>query len=106
MLGLVGKGAREAVSVGRVHVAVVYGVCCVHLVVAAPDRIGMQRQLAEYVERHADVQLFAGDAERVRSLLDEEAVEEAVRVYFACVGERWDREWLEERVLQLVPGAA
>lgn len=63
--------------------------------------MGLQRQLADYVERHADAQLSECNADLVHSLLDKEAIEEAVQLYFARVGERWDQEWLEETIVPL-----
>ena len=72
--------------------------------VAAPDGIRftttaetrdeLVSRLADYVRENARVQLWPGDALRVRAFLHLGDLEAAVAHYFARVGERWDEEWL------------
>ena|SRR5215207_3612714 len=50
--------------------------------------------IAEFVARNANVLLWGKDATRVQRLLRTGHAETAIEHYFACVGERWDNQWL------------
>jgi hypothetical protein len=51
-------------------------------------------RIAEYVRCRVDTQLWPMHATRVRGLLDDGHTGVAVSLYFECVGQRWDEEWL------------
>lgn len=51
-------------------------------------------RLGEYVRDNARYQLCPGDADRVLALLAADRAQDAVDLYFAATGERWDREEL------------
>jgi len=76
------------------HTAVVHAPDGVRFVAAAASRHALMRRIADYVRRHADERLWASDAPRVHELLAAAAHEEAVELYFALVGQRWDEEWI------------
>jgi hypothetical protein len=76
------------------HTAIVYALDGVRLIAAAASRHALMRRVAEYVRRQAGEMLWANDARRVDQLLAERAHEEAVELYFALVGQRWDEEWI------------
>jgi len=76
------------------HVAVVHGTDQVTLVTVAPSRAGLDDQLAEYASRHAGERLWPEDADRVTRLVEGGQRREAVELYFARVGRRWDEERL------------
>ena len=61
---------------------------------AAESREASLRQVAEFVRGRLDTRLWPGDAAEVRALLDGGRYDAAVARYFACVGRRWDEEWL------------
>jgi hypothetical protein len=82
------------VSTSGLHTAVVYAPDGVRLVAAAPSRRALIRRIADYVERHANETLWPNDTRLVHQLLAEAAHEQAVELYFALVGERWDEEWI------------
>jgi hypothetical protein len=46
------------------------------------------------VERNVGDRLWANDAARVRLLLENGAHADAIELYFALVGQRWDDEWI------------
>jgi hypothetical protein len=76
------------------HTALVYALDGVRFVAAASSRRALMRRVAEYVQRQAGEMLWEGDARRVDQLLVGAAYEEAVELYFALVGKRWDEEWI------------
>jgi hypothetical protein len=76
------------------HTALVYALDGVRFVATAASRRALMRRVAHYVERHADDALWANDASRVRRLLEDGAHEEAIELYFALAGQRWDDEWI------------
>ena len=57
-------------------------------------RAALIEAIAEYVARNANFLLWAPDARRVHRLLRAGQAEAAVEHYFACVGDRWDNQWL------------
>jgi hypothetical protein len=85
-----------------VHVAVVLATDGVRAIVAATTRDRLFAGLADYVARAAADRLWPADARRTQTLLAVGAHEAAVAHYFASVGARWDEEWLELRVLELL----
>lgn len=96
---LFAAGADESTPV---HVAVVLSADGVRAVVAATTRDRLFAGLADYVARAAADRLWPADARRTRTLLAVGANEAAVAHYFDSVGERWDKEWLELRALELL----
>ena len=76
------------------HTGIVYALDGARFVAAAASRRALMRRLAGYVGRHAEQRLWPDDARRVQNLLAEAAHEEAVELYFALVGERWEEEWI------------
>lgn len=77
-----------------VYVAVVQaaGAICHICVAATAERLA--RRLGNYVRRNATYQLWPADAERVLGLLAADRAQDAVDLYFASTGQRWDREEL------------
>ncbi len=84
---------------GMMHVGIVHGVSGIHFVAAADSHAALVREVAGYVRRQAEVQLYASDAAAVTELLERSDDAGAVRVYFDRVGARWDREWLTSDVV-------
>ncbi len=76
------------------HVAVVHTVGVVRLITAASSRAALTKRLADYARQHAGNQLWARDARRLRRLCAAKQFDQAIELYFASVGERWDEEWL------------
>jgi hypothetical protein len=76
------------------HTAFVYAFDGVRFTASARSRRALMERLADYVRRHAGDRLWPQDARRVDQLLDGGAHEEAVELYFAVVGQRWDEEWV------------
>lgn len=73
-----------------VHLAVIHGPDEIYDLVAARNREAMVARLAERLQEDADLQLFRPDADRFRALIEEGRHEEAVEMYFARVGRKWD----------------
>lgn len=98
-----GLAAPPTQDGGRVpvHVAVVQSGGRICHLVADTSSDGLTRQLAEYVRHSAGYQLWPRDSDRVASLLSSGHAEEAVELYFARTGERWDREELVVRPVLL-----
>ena len=86
--------AVDGAFIAASHTALVYALDGVRFVATATSRRVLMRRVAHYVERNADERLWANDASRVRLLLANGEHEEAVELYFALVGERWDEEWI------------
>ena len=84
------------------YVAAVAAPDGIRFTATAASRAELVSRLADYVREHARVQLWPGDALRVRALLHLGNLEGAVAHYFARVGERWDEEWLV--AAQVEPG--
>jgi hypothetical protein len=76
------------------HTALVYALDGLRFVATAASRRTLIRRLADYVERRTSDSLWPADARQVEMLLAHGAEEEAVELYFALVGKRWDEEWL------------
>jgi hypothetical protein len=100
----VGTAARGAVP-GGLHVGIVHGVRRIHFVAAGESRTALLRGMAEYVATQVELQLYPEDAREINLLLDDGALEEAVRLYFERIGARWDREWLEGATVAVFTGA-
>ena len=75
-----------------IHAAVVHTSDGVRFFAAESSAAGLTASLAEYVETNAADQLWPDDAERVKHLIGQDMLLDAIEVYFACVGERWDVE--------------
>jgi hypothetical protein len=82
-------------------VGIVHGERCVHFVAVAETRAALHGRIAEYIRSHADTQLYAEDARIVSQLLERAEVQRAIRYYFDRVGDRWDREWLNEATVDM-----
>jgi hypothetical protein len=76
------------------HVAVVHAADGVRVVMAEGSRASLLLRLAEYVRGRAPHALWPDEAERVRRALAAGRRREAIEVYFAEVGRRWDAEVL------------
>jgi EmrB/QacA subfamily drug resistance transporter len=61
---------------------------------ASASDVELMRRLTKYLLPRSDYQLGADPTRRFRELASRGAWKEAVAVYFAAVGERWDREAL------------
>jgi hypothetical protein len=66
---------------------------------AAHSSDAVAEALAAYIHGQADILLWPADAQRVRGLLEAGETEEAISVYFARVGERWERERLRREAV-------
>jgi hypothetical protein len=93
-------GPPGAGDLPALHVAVVHTANAVHLVTAATSRAALTDRLSDYVRRRAGSQLWPNDARRLRRLLAKGQLDEAIELYFASVGERWDEERLVTSVVQ------
>lgn len=76
------------------HVAVVHTRATICHICVAPTVEELVVHLGEYVRDNAPYQLWPADAERVLDLLGAGRAQDAVDLYFAAVGQRWDREEL------------
>lgn len=92
-----GTGSVEA----PVHAAVVCSVNEVLFIAAASTPEALRERVAEYVRENAEPALFPGDARRVLALLDRGQAGAAIEQYFACVGRRWDAEYLHLRPVRV-----
>lgn len=89
----------------ELYAAVVHTIEDVQLLTAGTSLEEVTGHLARYVGAKADHMLWPRDGQRVRRLLDEGRESEAGELYFARVGERWEREYLKiERVGTSDPG--
>jgi hypothetical protein len=86
-----------------VHIAVVYAIDGVRLVSAGESQEAVAARLAEYVGEQAEHALRPDGAARIRALLRGGSPWEAVQLYFARVGERWDREYLQIQRVEVAP---
>jgi hypothetical protein len=75
-------------------VAIVYAHDGVRFVAAGLSRSALVSPLASYVMEQARLQLWPEDASRIEQLLSDGAPQGAIDLYFAAVGNRWDKEWL------------
>ncbi len=86
--------AEDGGGVSPPHSAFVYALDGVRFVATAASRRALVRRVAYYVERNVGDRLWANDAARVRLLLENGAHADAIDLYFALVGQRWDDEWI------------
>jgi hypothetical protein len=94
-LSLIARGSREHTGhVAFACVAAVVAIDGVRFATAARTRAELFHELATYVRGRAHEQLWPGEALIVEGLLGSGDECSAVERYFACVGERWDEEWL------------
>lgn len=77
-----------------VYVAVVHAAGMICHICAATTTEQLAARLGAYVRVNATYQLWPSDAERVLDLLGAGRAQDAVDLYFAAVGLRWDREEL------------
>jgi len=84
-----------------VHLAVIHGPHEIHGVVAARDRKTLLARLAQRLQEDVQLQLFPADAQRFRTLVGEDQLEEALRLYAAKVGRKWDPVRLRVEVVEL-----
>lgn len=81
-------------------VAIVHSTDGVHLVTTGPEDAALA-EVGEYVRCRAEYQLWSEDAAQLSWLLEQGRVKDAVELYFERVGERWDREYLVVRPVDL-----
>ena len=74
-------------------VAIVHSSDGIHLVTTGPEDAAFA-EVGDYVRCRAEHQLWPDDAARLMTLLEQGRVRDAVDLYFARVGDRWDREYL------------
>jgi hypothetical protein len=84
----------------ELHVAAVFAHDGIRLLTASHSEAGVTERLAAYIQGQADLLLWPGDARRVRALLEVGDTEEAIDLYFARVGERWEREHLHREGIE------
>lgn len=82
------------------HVAVVYAVDGIRFLTAARSAEELMGKVAAYIEENVEYLLRPEDSVRVRALLAEARVPDAVTVYFERVGERWEREYLRTEIVE------
>jgi hypothetical protein len=75
--------------------AIVHSAGGVRFVATGPCPDALSVRLAGYVRGRCDDVLWADAAQRVRALLDDGKLPEAIALYFKRTGERWDRERLD-----------
>lgn len=97
---------RSPAGSGTYFVAVVHAADGIRLAVAAESRLEVVRRLAEYARRRAAHALRPDHARHLRALLARGELEGAVEVYFALVGQRWDKEWLVTTAVTSEDGAS
>jgi hypothetical protein len=83
-----------------VHVAAVYALDGIRFLTAAPSAQELLERLAMHVKQNADVLLWPEDAANVLCLLEQGEQHAAVDLYFARVGQRWEREVLRTEVVE------
>lgn len=77
--------------------ALVSGPDGVHFSTTAISPDARSADLAAYIRGRCDYTLWPASARSVRRLLDAGRVDDAIAMYFAEVGSRWDEERLELR---------
>jgi hypothetical protein len=85
--------ADSALSAGAL-VAVVCGPDGVRYTASGADQPEVVSRLLAYVGERCEDVLWPSDAREVRRLIAAGQDQDAVELYFATVGERWDAEWL------------
>jgi len=84
--------------------AVIHDATCVLFTASAGTRAALIDQVAEYVRRSATDLLWRADSSHVETLIRNGQPETAIEHYFACVGQRWDNQWLVTSVADAAPG--
>jgi hypothetical protein len=87
------QGAVNDGIVPAAYTGIVYALDGVRFVAAATSRGALMRRVADYVRQRAGESLWGTDARHVHELLARAAHEDAIELYFAVVGQRWDEEW-------------
>jgi hypothetical protein len=75
--------------------AIVHAADGVRFVARGPNRQSLTEQLVAYILSRCDEVLWPPTARQVRALVEAGRPTEAVDLYFADVGDRWDEERLE-----------
>lgn len=88
----------------ELHVAVVAAIDGIRFAAVETTPQNLLGRLSCYVREMAPQVLWPPEAERVKSLIAAGELEPAVDHYFACVGNRWDREFLYRGILKDTPG--
>jgi len=81
------------------YTAVVHAADGIRFVAAEASSRELTEALAGYVESRCDDYLWPAVAAEVHALMDDGKPDSAIATYFANVGQRWDTEELELRVL-------
>jgi hypothetical protein len=84
--------------------AIVFAADGVRWVTVAPSRPALVSRVAGYVREQAPGKLWPEVAFRVHQMLRRNALEAAIELYFASVGDRWDTEWLHTEEIELDTG--
>jgi hypothetical protein len=85
----------NAIAIGAgSRVAVVCGADGVRYTASGSDERELLSQLVQYVGERCEDVLWASDTREVRRLIAAGQDQDAIEMYFARVGERWDEEWL------------
>jgi hypothetical protein len=79
---------------GATHVAVVRGADGVLFTASGASDGEIAAELVTYIAERCDDVLWPADANEVRRLIDAHREDEAITLYFASVGQRWDEERL------------
>ena len=95
---------RTSTAPRALFTAIVHDATCVLFTAVADTRAALIEQVAEYVRRSANDLLWGADSFRVETLIHTGQPEAAIEHYFACVGQRWDDQWLITTVADADPG--
>jgi hypothetical protein len=82
-------------------VALVWATDGLRFLTMGPSRASILPALSMYVREQAHLKLWPEDALRVDQLMAGGALDVAIDLYFAAVGERWDEEWLQAEEIDL-----
>jgi hypothetical protein len=88
--------AREVgdAHAGIVYLGIIHAVDGVRFVTHAASYPDVIDRVAEYVRVRCEAQLAPEESRRVLALLEDRERDVAVELYFAAVGDRWDKESL------------
>jgi len=95
---------RTSTTPRAVYTAIVHDATCVLFTAVAGTRTALIEQVAEYVRRSAYDLLWGADSVHVETLIRTGQPEAAIEHYFACVGQRWDDQWLITTIADAAPG--
>ena len=95
---------RTSTAPRAVYTAIIHDATCVLFTAVAGTRTALIEQVAEYVRRSANDLLWSADSFRVETLIHTSQPEAAIEHYFACVGQRWDDQWLITTIADAAPG--